>query len=50
MYLRRTLGRIYNKNKYLIKDLIEINMWNKDIKDQIVLNYGSVQSLDIPQK
>ena len=51
MYLRRTLpGEYILVNKYLIKDLIEINMWNKDIKDQIVLNYGSVQSLDIPQE
>jgi ribonucleotide reductase alpha subunit len=51
MYLRRTLaGEYILVNKYLIKDLIEINMWNKNIKDQIVLNYGSVQSLDIPQE
>ena len=36
-------------NKHLIQDLIQINKWNKEIKDEIVLNYGSVQTLDIPQ-
>ena len=50
IYLRRVLaGEYVLVNKHLIQDLIQINKWNKEIKDEIVLNYGSVQTLDIPQ-
>ena len=34
-------------NKYLMKELIELNIWNEDIKDNIILNKGSIQQIDI---
>ena len=37
-------------NKYLIKDLIKLNMWNRDIKNNIIANHGSIQQINgIPQ-
>ena len=51
IYLRRTLaGEYVLMNKYLIRELIDLNKWNKNIKDEIILHYGSVQSLDIPEE
>jgi len=51
IYLRRVLaGEYVVVNKHLIQDLIKINKWNKEVKDEIVLNYGSVQTLDIPKE
>ena len=50
LYLRRTLaGEFVMINKHLVADLQNIGKWNKDIKDQIIRDGGSVQSLDIPQ-
>lgn len=46
IYSRSTLaGQFVVINKFLQKDLIEIGLWNSDIKDQIILNNGSIQSL-----
>ena len=51
LYLRRTLaGEFVMINKHLVKDLQAISMWNKDTKDQIIRDGGSVQSLTIPQR
>lgn len=51
LYLRRTLaGEFVMINKHLVKDLQSINMWNKDTKDRIIRDGGSVQLLDIPQR
>jgi ribonucleoside-diphosphate reductase alpha subunit len=51
LYLRRTLaGEFVMINKHLVKDLQAISMWNKDTKDQIIRDGGSVQSLPIPQR
>ena len=51
LYLRRTLaGEFVMINKHLVKDLWKLNLWNKDIKDNIIANGGSVQQLDIPDK
>jgi len=48
IYLRRTLaGEFVVINKYLIKDLINLNLWNEDIKNMIIKNNGSVQDIDI---
>ena len=50
LYLRRTLaGEFVMINKHLVKDLQKINKWNKDTKDKIVFEKGSVQNLDIPE-
>ena len=46
IYSRRTLAGDYLiVNKWLVKDLINIGMWNKKIKDNIIVNKGSVQGL-----
>lgn len=51
IYKRKTLaGEFILVNKHLIRDLINTNLWNKDIKDQIILNDGSIQAInEIPQ-
>ena len=52
MYLRRVLsGEFIVVNKHLLKDLIKLGLWNEDMKNMIMANNGSVQSIDsIPQK
>ena len=48
IYSRRVLaGDFTVVNKYLMRDLIKINMWNDDIKNNIIANKGSVQQLDM---
>lgn len=51
MYVRNVLsGNFQIVNKYLIKDLIELNLWNHELKQKIVAHEGSVQDIDeIPQ-
>tara|TARA_Y100000816_G_scaffold292604_1_gene289010 strand:+ start:16262 stop:19672 length:3411 start_codon:yes stop_codon:yes gene_type:complete len=51
IYNRRTLaGEFILTNKYLMKDLIELDMWNEKIKNNIIANNGSVQQIElIPQ-
>ncbi len=51
IYTRRTLaGEFVLANKYLIKELIDLGIWNEEVKNNIILNKGSVQYLDnIPQ-
>ena len=47
IYTRKTqAGNFVMVNKYLVDDMIKINMWSKDIKDMIIANNGSIQSLD----
>ena len=44
IYSRRTLaGEFVIVNKNLVKDLQEINLWNEQIKNNIIANRGSVQ-------
>jgi len=51
LYLRRTLaGEFVMINKHLVRDLQKIGKWNKDTKDKIVFEKGSVQNLDIPDE
>jgi ribonucleoside-diphosphate reductase alpha chain len=46
IYTRRTsAGEFIVVNKYLMKELIDLNLWNEDIKNNIVANKGSVQQL-----
>jgi ribonucleoside-diphosphate reductase alpha chain len=43
---RRTLaGEFIQANKYLIADLLELNMWNDEIKNNIIANNGSIQQI-----
>jgi ribonucleoside-diphosphate reductase subunit M1 len=47
IYSRRTLaGEFMVINKYLVQDLITYGFWSKDLKDQIILNDGSVQGIE----
>jgi ribonucleotide reductase alpha subunit len=46
IYTRRTLaGEFVIINKYLMRDLMELGLWNEQIKNNIILNKGSVQQL-----
>jgi len=47
IYTRRTLaGEFIIVNRYLIKDLIQLGLWNERIKTNIIANNGSVQYID----
>ncbi len=46
LYSRRTnAGEFVLPNKYLLAELIELGLWNEAMKDNIILNKGSVQQL-----
>ena len=48
LYSRRTLaGEFVVVNKYLMKELIGLGLWNEQIKNNIIANKGSVQQLTI---
>ena len=48
IYSRRTLaGDFMVVNKYLMKDLIQLDLWNDTIKNNIIANQGSIQQIDI---
>jgi len=47
IYSRRTIaGDFIMVNKYLMRDLIAIDKWNDEIKQNIIANNGSVQQLE----
>ena len=47
MYTRRTLaGEFLIINKYLMKDLIELKLWNDEMKYKIMAHEGSIQNID----
>jgi ribonucleoside-diphosphate reductase alpha subunit len=52
LYKRKTLaGEFILINKYLVNDLIKLNLWNNDMKEKIMINDGSIQNIDeIPDK
>ena len=48
LYSRRTLaGEFVLANKYLMRDLIKLGLWNEKIKNNIIANQGSVQQLTV---
>jgi ribonucleoside-diphosphate reductase alpha subunit len=51
IYTRRTLaGEFIVINKYLMKELIDLGIWNLKIKEKIIENKGSVQQItEIPE-
>ncbi len=51
MFTRNTLSGTYQIiNKYLINDLLELNLWNDIMKQKIIANNGSIQNIEeIPQ-
>jgi ribonucleoside-diphosphate reductase alpha chain len=50
IYVRRVLsGEFVVVNKHLLKDLVELNLWNDEMKTKIISHNGSVQNIeDIP--
>jgi len=52
IYSRRTIaGEFVLANKYLMNDLIKLELWNEKLKNNIVANKGSIQHLEvIPQE
>lgn len=51
IYTRRTLsGEFIIANKHLMKDLIELGLWNDSMRNRLISTNGSVQSISgIPQ-
>jgi ribonucleotide reductase alpha subunit len=48
IYSRKTLaGDFVLSNKYLMKELIQLGLWNEEIKQNIIANKGSIQQLTI---
>ena len=46
IYSRRTLaGEFIIINKYLLKELIDLGIWNEDLKQKIVAHNGSIQNI-----
>lgn len=47
MYMRRVLsGEFPVVNKYLLRDLVQLGLWNNDMKNKIMLHNGSIQNID----
>jgi ribonucleotide reductase alpha subunit len=47
IFQRKTLsGEFIVINKYLVNDLIKMGLWDKNMKDTIILNNGSIQNID----
>jgi len=47
IYTRRVLsGEFVIVNKHLLKDLVQLGLWNNSMKNRIIANNGSVQNID----
>jgi ribonucleoside-diphosphate reductase subunit M1 len=47
IYSRRVLcGEYTITNNHLVKDLIQLNLWNENIKNRIIANGGSIQNIE----
>ena len=47
IYNRRTIaGEFILANKYLMKDLLDLDLWNEKMKNNIIANNGSIQHLE----
>ena len=47
IYSRRTMaGEFIMANKYLMADLMKHNLWNEQIKNNIIANNGSIQQIE----
>ena len=51
IYTRRVLsGEFIVVNKHLLEDLVQLGLWNEDMKQALMMNNGSVQDIDgIPE-
>merc|ERR1712183_1019706 len=51
LYVRRVKpGEFVQVNRHLLKDLIARNLWNEDMRLQLIAHNGSVQHLDLPSE
>ena len=51
IYSRRTIaGEFIIVNKYLMRELIDLKIWNEDIKNNIIANNGSIQQIQVIPK
>jgi ribonucleoside-diphosphate reductase alpha subunit len=52
IYLRRTLaGEFVVTNKHLVRELMGLGLWSREMKDRIIRNGGSVQGImEIPDR
>ena len=52
IYSRRTIaGEFIMANRYLMNDLLALELWNEKVKNSIIANHGSIQHIDIiPQE
>lgn len=47
IYKRKTIaGEFIIANKYLVRDLIALGLWDKSMKETLIINNGSIQSID----
>jgi ribonucleoside-diphosphate reductase alpha chain len=47
IYVRRVLsGEFVVVNKHLLKDLVELGLWNDGMKNKIIFHNGSIQAID----
>jgi ribonucleoside-diphosphate reductase alpha chain len=47
IYVRRVLsGEFVVVNKHLLKDLVELGLWNDDMKNKIIFHNGSIQAIN----
>ena len=47
IYTRRVLsGEFIVVNKHLLEDLVELGIWNEDIKEKLMRENGSIQNID----
>jgi len=47
IYVRRTLaGEFVMVNKFLVKELIELNLWDETLKNKIIANNGSISNIE----
>lgn len=47
IYTRRVLsGEFIIVNKHLLKDLVDLGLWNEDLKQEIMRSNGSIQHID----
>ena len=52
IYSRRTIaGDFVVANRHLMRELVELGLWSKDLKDKIIANKGSIQDIaGLPDK
>ena len=52
IFTRNTMaGHFIVVNKYLIRDLLKLNLWDKDMKERIIADEGSIQQIpEIPEE